>query len=50
MLAPLLPVFLTYVLSFVCWIAQANYVLVALMWLVPDRRIENAMRRRNEPA
>ncbi|HEV2549743.1 MAG TPA: TMEM175 family protein [Stellaceae bacterium] len=26
------------------WIAIALYVLVALMWLVPDRRIERAMR------
>ena len=25
------------------WIAQAIYVLVAMMWLVPDRRIENAV-------
>ena len=25
------------------WIAQSIYVLVALMWLVPDRRIENAV-------
>lgn len=25
------------------WIAQCLYVLVALMWLVPDRRIENAL-------
>ncbi len=25
------------------WISQALYVLVALMWLVPDRRIENAL-------
>jgi uncharacterized membrane protein len=25
------------------WIAQACYVFVALMWLVPDRRIERAM-------
>jgi uncharacterized membrane protein len=25
------------------WIAQALYVLVALIWLVPDRRIERAM-------
>jgi len=24
------------------WISDAIYVLVALMWLVPDRRIENA--------
>jgi hypothetical protein len=25
------------------WIAQAIYVLVALLWLVPDRRIEHAL-------
>jgi uncharacterized membrane protein len=32
------------VLSFVShWIAQALYVAVALMWLVPDRRIERAL-------
>jgi uncharacterized membrane protein len=28
---------------FVPWVAQALYVLVALVWLVPDRRIERAM-------
>ncbi len=28
------------------WLAQALYVLVALMWLVPDRRIEHALQRR----
>ena len=32
-------------LSFVApWAAQAIYVLVALMWLVPDRRIERTIR------
>ncbi len=32
-------------LAFVCqWIAGAIYVLVALIWLVPDRRIERAIR------
>jgi hypothetical protein len=25
------------------WISHALYVFVALMWLVPDRRIENAI-------
>jgi uncharacterized membrane protein len=25
------------------WIAQGIYVAVALMWLVPDRRIERAL-------
>ncbi len=28
---------------FMPWIAEALYVLVALIWLVPDRRIENAL-------
>jgi hypothetical protein len=26
------------------WVAQALYVAVALMWLVPDRRIEARLR------
>jgi uncharacterized membrane protein len=30
------------------WIAQVMYVLVALMWLVPDRRIERVMASRPE--
>ena len=31
-------------LSFVApWVADAIYVLVALMWLIPDRRIERAL-------
>lgn len=28
------------------WVSQAFYVLVALMWLVPDRRIEKALQSR----
>jgi uncharacterized membrane protein len=28
------------------WLAQAGYVFVALLWLVPDRRIENALAER----
>ena len=28
---------------FVPWAAHAIYVLVALMWLIPDRRIERAL-------
>jgi hypothetical protein len=34
---------------FVPWVAQALYVLVALIWLVPDRRIETALRVRGAP-
>jgi uncharacterized membrane protein len=29
------------------WIAQAIYALVALMWLVPDKRIEKILKERN---
>jgi uncharacterized membrane protein len=29
------------------WIAQSLYVLVALIWLVPDRRIENVLSNKN---
>jgi uncharacterized membrane protein len=29
------------------WMADAVYVLVALMWLVPDRRVEHAVAGRN---
>jgi len=29
------------------WAAQAIYVTVALIWLIPDRRIENALREAN---
>ncbi|MFL6934236.1 MAG: TMEM175 family protein [Xanthobacteraceae bacterium] len=32
---------------FVPWAAHAIYVLVALMWLVPDRRIERALQARS---
>jgi hypothetical protein len=27
------------------WIAQAIYVFVALLWLIPDRRIEKVVQR-----
>jgi uncharacterized membrane protein len=30
---------------FVSWVAQALFVMVALLWLVPDRRIEKSVRR-----
>jgi uncharacterized membrane protein len=32
------------------WLSQLLYVAVALMWLVPDRRIENVLRENAEPA
>jgi uncharacterized membrane protein len=28
------------------WVAEAIYVLVALLWLIPDRRIERALKHR----
>ena len=30
------------------WVARAFYVAVALMWLVPDRRIELSLRKRSK--
>jgi uncharacterized membrane protein len=33
-----------------CWISQAVYVVVALMWLIPDRRIERLFATRAEIA
>lgn len=72
-LTPLIPVFLSYVLSFIYvgsdwkgksspiiyliatviafwlpWLAQGFYVLIALLWLVPDRRIETALAQNNQ--
>jgi len=32
--------------QFVPWVAEAAYVLVALLWLIPDRRIEHALQHR----
>jgi uncharacterized membrane protein len=31
------------------WISQLLYALVALIWLVPDKRIENALRSKEGP-
>ena len=30
------------------WIAQALYILIALVWLIPDRRIERALQHRQD--
>jgi hypothetical protein len=30
----------------VSWLAEVLYVLVALVWLIPDRRIEHAIERK----
>ena len=44
-----LVLFLSIPLSFVHpWIGNALYVLVAFMWLVPDRRIERALEQHKE--
>ena len=48
-LLPLCSVFVSYVLSFVYvgiyWVSEALYVTVALVWLIPDRRIESVLPR-----
>ena len=42
-LSPLFYIFGIVSTFFVPWVAEACYVLVALWWLVPDRRIEHAL-------
>lgn len=43
-ISPLLYLLAIAAAFFLPWVAIAIYVLVALMWLVPDRRIERALR------
>lgn len=45
-LSPLLYLLAIASTFWLAWIALAIYVVVALMWLVPDRRIERALRNR----
>ena len=45
-LSPLLYVLAIGSTFFVQWAAQVIYVVVALIWLIPDRRIENALQQR----
>jgi len=45
-LSPLLYVAAIASTLWVKWVAQVIYVLVALFWLVPDRRIEHALQRK----
>jgi uncharacterized membrane protein len=44
--SPLLYVLAIASTAWLPWVAQAIYALVAVLWLVPDRRIENALRER----
>lgn len=43
-LSPLLYAIAVMSCAYACWIAQTLFILVALMWLVPDRRIEHAFK------
>jgi uncharacterized membrane protein len=45
-LSPLLYVIAIASAFFVHWLAQAIYILAALIWLIPDRRIEHAIQQR----
>ena len=45
-LSPVLYVFAILIAFGSHWASKAIYVVVALMWLVPDRRIERALARR----
>ena len=42
-ISPILWLLGVLIANFVTWIAIAIYVFIALMWVIPDRRIENAM-------
>jgi uncharacterized membrane protein len=44
-LSPLLYILAIVAAPFSTWISEALYVAVALVWLIPDRRIENALSR-----
>ena len=48
-ISPVLYVIAIIAAFFVPWVAGALYVLVAALWLVPDRRIERALAGRKEP-
>jgi uncharacterized membrane protein len=48
-LSPVLYVIAIFAAFFVPWVAGTLYVLVAALWLVPDRRIERALTGRKEP-
>ena len=45
-ISPLLYLLAIAATAWLPWVAQAVYVFVAILWLVPDRRIENAVRER----
>ena len=49
-LSPALYVIAIAATSIAPWIAWAIYVAVALIWLIPDRRIERALAERSKPA
>jgi len=48
-ISPLLYVVALFAAFVVPWVAQALFVLVAALWLVPDRRIERALAGSKEP-
>jgi uncharacterized membrane protein len=43
-ISPLLYLLAIAATAWLPWVAQAIYVFVAILWLVPDRRIEHALR------
>ena len=49
-LSPLFYVIAIFAAFMAPWVAGILYVLVAVLWLVPDRRIERALTARKEPA
>jgi uncharacterized membrane protein len=48
-ISPVLYVVAIFAAFFAPWVAGAIYILVAALWLVPDRRIERALAARKGP-
>jgi uncharacterized membrane protein len=48
-ISPVLYVIAIFAAFFAPWVAGAIYILVAAMWLVPDRRIERTLATRKGP-
>jgi uncharacterized membrane protein len=46
--SPIIYLIATVIAFWLPWLAQGFYVLIALLWLVPDRRIETALAQNNQ--
>ena len=42
-ISPILYIIAILAAFYIKWLAEAIYIIVALIWIVPDKRIENAI-------